>query len=342
MRAYYEGFRQTLLVCLVLCCAVSVHAQDRDEEDEMLTPDDNLVADVMAEERALAKKEKRELRFKDVTIVTAQGAPLIDGDLSDPFWDQAQTFHLEYEVSPAKLGQAKLDTKAWFATTSSHIYLAFDAKGPIPDRLRSARRSHDGGKEDDYVSFTIDTTGTGARKYEFRVNPHGSKGDTISDGIASRSGHDWDADWEAAASIYEGGYRAEMAVPIAAIRAPARVIEDRKGVVLLKRYIPRRLKVVNAAFFTYDANQFVEEQQRLAETAEAVPFLKRWHGLAHTIYHLDEKRKLGEEEWERVDSHDELSGGLDFGYSFDNSRTVQLYALSPTLRTSKVISPATD
>jgi hypothetical protein len=219
-----------------------------------------------------------------------------------------------------------LATKAWLTVTGTHIYVAFDAQDPNPERIRSGLRAHDGGKEDDYVSFAIDTTGTGARKYEFRVNPHGSKGDTINDSVADRSGHDWDTDWEAAAMIHDHGYRVEMAVPIAGIRAPARTIDGRKGVIFFKRYIPRRLKTVNAGFIIYDANQFIEQvrKQEAENLPGSVSVTDKLSGTAHAIYHLDETRKIGESEWTQVAAHDEFSGGLDLVYQFDSSRSAAL------------------
>ena len=302
---------------------------DSDEEDEALTPDDNLIADILAAEREQAKKDKKdkkEVKFDQIVIQLAEGEPDIDGDLSDPFWKQAHPSQLSFEVSPARLAEAKMVTRAWFAATSTHIYVAFDAEDPNPERIRSGLRAHDGGKEDDYVSFAIDTTGTGARKYEFRVNPHGSKGDTINDSVADRSGHDWDTDWEAAAMIHNNGYRVEMAIPIAGIRAPARTIDGRKGVIFLKRYIPRRLKTVNAGFIIYDGNQLIEEiRRREAERPSgSVSVADKLSGTAHAIYHLDQTRKIGESEWAQVAAHDEFSGGLDLVYQFDSARSAAL------------------
>ena len=161
--------------------------------------------------------------------------------------------------------------------------------------------------------------------YEFRVNPHGAKGDTINDKIAKRNNHDWDANWEAAAVIHENGYRIEMRIPQTAVRPPKDVVEGRTGLMLFKRFIPRRLKTVNAGFFTYDANQlkidtakFLEENPSLA-----VAGLDRWYGTVHGIVHQDEDRKLGEKEWTQVAEHDEYSAGIDvLHYQIDSSMSL--------------------
>jgi hypothetical protein len=229
-------------------------------------------------------------------------------------------------VSPDKLSKAKLETKVWLAPTSTHIYIAFDASDPNPDRIRSARRAHDGGKEDDYVSFVIDTTGTGARTYEFRVNPHGSRGDTVNDSVAGRSGHDWDTDWDAAALIYKNGYRVEMAIPVTAIRSPAKIIDGRKGLVFFKRYIPRRLKTVNAGFFIYDSKQYSENVLKDADYAASIDrsVREKISGTVYGIFDKIETRKVDEKIYAAIDDHDEWEAGIDLNYRIDQARSVDL------------------
>ncbi len=326
MKNHHEIIRQTLLISLFILWNVSANALDYDEEDDLLTPDDNLITDALAEEKKQAKLEKRSMKYREIVVKKANGAPVLDGDLSDEFWQQAHVFDLDLEVSPDKLGKAKLGTKVWFAPTSTHIYIAFDANDPNPDRIRSTRRAHDGGKEDDYVSFVIDTTGTGARTYEFRVNPHGSRGDTVNDSVAERSGHDWDADWDAVAVIYKNGYRVEMAIPITAIRSPVQIIDGRKGLVFFKRYIPRRLKTVNAGFFIYDSKQYVEDVRKDAADAASVE-RSAWEKTSGTVYGIFDKietRKVDEDKYSAIDDHDEWEAGLDLNYRIDQARSVDL------------------
>jgi hypothetical protein len=318
------SIKRILLFVLILYFSTNVFALDSDEEDDLLTPEDDLIADILAQEKEQAKKEKASLKFKEIVLKMAQGSPVLDGELDDPFWLQGESIDLDLEVSPNRLGKAKLGTKVWLVPTSTHIYVAFDASDPNPDRIRSARRAHDGGKEDDYVSIIFDTVGNGARSYEFRVNPHGSRGDAVFDKVAGRSGHDWDADWDAAAKIYNNGYRIEMAIPITAIRSPKKVAGGRKGLVFFKRYIPRRLKTVNAGFVIYDAKQYAEEvDKEVADTASVKKaVLDKTSGSVYAIFDRIETRKVDENNYEPISDHDEWEAGLDLHYRIDLARSI--------------------
>jgi len=57
---------------------VSANALDYDEEDEVLTPDDNLVTDLLAEEKKKAKLENRSPKFKEIVVNKIEGVPVLD------------------------------------------------------------------------------------------------------------------------------------------------------------------------------------------------------------------------------------------------------------------------
>ena len=52
MKTWHGLTTKFVLVCFLLCGASNLYALDSDEEDKLLTPDDNLVAYVLAEEKA--------------------------------------------------------------------------------------------------------------------------------------------------------------------------------------------------------------------------------------------------------------------------------------------------
>lgn len=210
--------------------------------------------------------EDGKLKIPEVSFPVFNGEPVIDGDINDDFWKQAKSFSLETELYPTRHAPAVVETKAWLAVTSTHIYVAFDASDPNPKNMRSALRERDASKEDDYVSLVIDPTGTLAKKYEFRVNPHGTLSDVIQDTISDRYIYDWDTEWDGAAKIYDKGFTVEMAIPIGSIRLP---VKDKnsvhKGAVILKRSYPRRVDRTLATFFIYTLEDDDETQDTATE-----------------------------------------------------------------------------
>ena len=352
---YSEMIRKLLLALLLGYAGHALSATD--SEDEAPGSDVGLSAESMpAEEGA---------RLPEVSFEVIDGEPVIDGLLDDVFWQQATPFVLEYELYPTRLDPAVVETKAWVGRGRTHTYVAFEAFDPKPENMRSAIREHDATKEDDYVSIIIDPTGTLAKKYEFRVNPHGSLSDVLQDTISDRYIYDWDTEWDGAAQINANGYTVEIAIPHGSIRTPEKTEgENPKGAVILKRSYPRRVDRTLGTFFLYSAatpdegpgpavavQSGAEGQQAGADTpapsgavtrteepaaAPPVPVVAAGEGQAedtgikfdprvHYIYHKDEERSIGGS-FEETDDHDLHEVGLDIDIHFDSARTLSLTA----------------
>jgi hypothetical protein len=308
-----------LIIALILIAMGSIVFAS-DDEDKAPEPDLGLGAESVPEES--------KLQLRDLTFTPIAGQPLIDGDITDPFWEQAESFDLDIELYPTRLAPAIVETKAWVGISETHIYVAFNAFDPNPRNIRSAFRERDGSKDDDYVSIIIDTTGTLAKKYEFRVNPHGTLSDVVQDTISERYIYDWDARWEGAASINDKGYTVEIAIPVGSIRAPVLFDkEDHKGIVILKRSYPRRVDRTLATFFSF--NRQLRESPEAPGDADSVEFSLANNALdkltlrPHYIYHFDEKRPIGGE-FEQVGEHNVHEAGLDAKYDFNTASTLSV------------------
>ncbi len=268
--------------------------------------------------------EIRDVRFEQVS-----GKPLIDGDVSDPFWEQAHAFNLDTELYPIRFAPAVVETRAWVATTKTHVYIAFYAHDPKPENMRSALRERDATKEDDYVSAIIDLTGNQAKKYEFRVNPHGTLSDLVQDTISERYMYDWDTEWEGAAIIQADGYSVEIAIPVGSIRAPEiESGQDAQGIFILKRSYPRRVDRTMATFFTSSssANDKGEpDPNSLTSSDRETDGRLKISG--HYIFHLDESRPIGGD-FEQVSEHGIHGVGMDVEYQLKSSETLQ-FTINP-------------
>ena len=252
------------------------------------------------------------------------GAPVVDGKLDDPFWENATEYSLEYELYPERLGPPAQPTEAFLGLTATHLYAAFVAHDPSPSQIRSAIKERDSSKDDDYVSIVIDPTAQGAIKYEFRVTPHGVLTDVLQDNISDRYLYDWDTDWQGAATINESSYIVEMAIPRWSLKLP-RTPEGKitPGIVLLKRSYPRSVDSFMVTFFRYAPNEESAEQILVPESAKEDQGKRRIKFTPQMIYHADDERDVGGE-WERADDHELYTVGFDLKYYLSNSSSMNL------------------
>jgi hypothetical protein len=280
-----------------------------DDEDEAPAPDIGLSAE--------SAPTDNKFKISDLTFTLVEGKPVIDGEITDVFWNQAKSLSLDFELYPTRLAPAVVETKAWVAISATHIYVAYNALDPDPQKIRSAFRERDATKDDDYVSIIIDSTGTLAKKYEFRVNPHGSLSDVVQDTISERYIYDWDTRWEGAARMHDNGYSVEIAIPISSVRAPVlQDDEDHRGIIILKRSYPRRVDRTLATFFSF--------KRGLGKTTQTDnDSLDRLTFTPHYIYHFDEKRPIGGD-FSQVEEHNIHEAGIDVAIDFDSARTLSL------------------
>lgn len=313
---------QLIIFLCVLSFSTHIHASD--DEDEAPEPDIGLSAE--------SAPNEDKLKIREVIFVPVDGQPVIDGDITDAFWNQAESFDLDIEIYPTRLAPAVVETKAWVAVTTTHIYVAFKALDPKPENIRSALRERDASKEDDYVSIIIDPSGTLAKKYEFRVNPHGTLSDVVQDTISDRYIYDWDTEWEGAAQINDNGYSVEIAIPAGSIRMPMHYEEDHKGAIILKRSYPRRVDRTLATFFSFKLHSRKdvkttdippEQESPQASTVEKNKPIDKLTFTPHYIYHLDEKRAIGGD-YEQVKEHGKHEAGFDAQYDFSSAKSLSL------------------
>ena len=302
--------RRVLALSLLLC---SAHVVASNYEDEAPSPD-------VAIDPASAPPESG-IKIPDLLLTPSKGEPEIDGNINDDFWLQATGISLDYELYPTRLAPAIVETKAWIAISTTHVFVAFRAYDPDPDQIRSSFGARDASKEDDYVSIIIDATGTLAKKYEFRVNPMGILSDVVQDTISERYIYDWDARWQGAAQRDDQGFTVEIAIPFASIRSPpVRDEEDHKGIVILKRSYPRRVDRILATFFSFQRG--TGAGQVSGETARR-SLGERLTARAYYIYHLDEKRPI-DGSFVQVDEHNLHEAGADLAFEFESATTVAL------------------
>ncbi|MEN8190449.1 MAG: carbohydrate binding family 9 domain-containing protein [Thermodesulfobacteriota bacterium] len=275
--------------------------------------------------------ESVEMKVETITITAVSGKPVIDGHVDEKFWDQARSFDIGIELFPERLKPAGVKTEALVAATKTHLYVAFIAHDPNPEKIRSALRERDATKYDDYVSIIIDPSGAMARKFEFRVNPDGTLSDLIQDTISDRYIYDWDAEWTGKAQRTDFGYTVEMAIPASSLHVPDRDLDkNSRGLVILKRCYPRNLFQLLGTFFFFKRPiegvdnvagilSSLETEEQDGEKDNFLP--DKLSVTPHYIYYFNEERGIGGH-FEQVKDQDENSLGFDAEYQFSTSTSL--------------------
>ncbi|TRX55744.1 DUF5916 domain-containing protein [Thalassomonas sp. M1454] len=293
---------------------VFAFAQDLEE-----SPDEDLEAvDKAASEFSMDMIKALELRV-------LESPPTIDGNLTDKFWASSSILSIDLEMYPERFAKAKVATDALIGVTQTHVYFAFNAYDNDLSKLRTAVRDEDGVKDDDYVSVVIDPTGNLRRKYEFRVNPSGSKSDVLQNTVSDRYIYDWDTSWEAAAQITEKGWLVEMAIPIDSLKQPS-VDGDEKNqwAVILKRSYPRQIdRTMGGIYLITPPNPAAKERivttNEQGQVEEDVTQNLELHPYA--IWHPAEKRKY-KASFEQDEEIEETEAGMDLSLTIDSATKI--------------------
>ena len=148
-------------------------------------------------------------------------APKIDGVLDEPAWQQATTIELDYVVEPDAGAPAPVRTEVMLYEDGEHLYVAFKAYDPEPEKIRASLRDRDTLWQDDNVALIIDTFNSERSGFEFFVNPLGAQGDALMTDVTQwEEDSSWDAIWDSAGQITDEGYVVEISIPFNALRFP--------------------------------------------------------------------------------------------------------------------------
>ncbi|MFK3871759.1 carbohydrate binding family 9 domain-containing protein [Pseudoalteromonas rhizosphaerae] len=161
----------------------------------------------------------------------------LDGQLSEPHWQQATLIPLRYQNEPNEKGTPPVKTDAYIYEDGNYLYLGFVAYDNDASQIRAALRDRDTLWSDDNVALMIDTFNDERTGYEFYVNPLGAQGDmrmTDTDGWTEDAS--WDAIWDSAGQITDQGYTVEMRIPFTALRFPKNKADMTWGVALWRNY----------------------------------------------------------------------------------------------------------
>lgn len=188
---------------------------------------------------------------KDPTSETATfgrtaGEIAIDGRLDEASWQSVIPRTKFYEIYPANTGQPPVATTVSFLYDERNIYVAVRALDPEPAAIRApiVRRDHVL-SDQDYVEVFLDPLNTRRSAFFFRVNARGILTDGQYDDKTRIRDYSPDFDFDAATTIDEQGWTAEIRIPLSSLRYQAGV--ENSWAYVVYRNLPREQVVTIAS-----------------------------------------------------------------------------------------------
>ncbi|MDQ2680069.1 MAG: hypothetical protein M3Y21_03480, partial [Candidatus Eremiobacteraeota bacterium] len=148
----------------------------------------------------------------NVDAVKVTTPPKIDATLSDPQWRKGVVFENFYDYTNHQ--PAKQTTIAYLLYDDKNLYLAVHSQQSGVPITATQHVDHAGVGSDDHVSLNLETSGSGARVYQFRANPSG-----IHDEYSSENAR-YAPDWQSTSTVLPNGdWNLVMVIPLSDLRA---------------------------------------------------------------------------------------------------------------------------
>jgi hypothetical protein len=155
----------------------------------------------------------------ELQAMRAGRAVRVDGQLDEAEWKDASRVDGFTQFEPHRGEPAREKTEAYVLYDDRYLYIGFRCHDSEPSRITAQLNRRDSDLlTDDAVLAVIDTFHDSRSAYFFATNPLG----TQYDGRVTDNGRvvesTWDADWNAASARFEGGWTAEIAIPLVSLR----------------------------------------------------------------------------------------------------------------------------
>jgi hypothetical protein len=150
---------------------------------------------------------------KQVRVVRVESAPLIDGRLEDPVWQNAEVLTDFHQTRPNNGAEPSDPTEVYLIYGDDALYIGARMYDSEPQRIAAPTVRHgEGLRRDDRIVVILDPFHTGRGSYRFETNANGVRHDALYDSVSSFES-EWTIIWDAAAAYFDGGWEAEIAIP---------------------------------------------------------------------------------------------------------------------------------
>jgi hypothetical protein len=151
----------------------------------------------------------------------------IDGKLDETAWQHAMAIRQLKVTEPDTLVTPRYETEVRIFYTERGVYVSFDMEQPAETLVRRLSSRDNRDVQRDFVSFTLDTSGSARYAYWMTL----ALGDTQMDGTAlpeRQFSSNWDGAWWGATTETERGWSAEFFVPWSQMTMPKQEADGRR------------------------------------------------------------------------------------------------------------------
>lgn len=167
-----------------------------------------------------------------------------DGKLDEADWDNAPVQKNFKTVVPVQAGTPSLKTRVRVLAHPRYIVFGIECEDD-PTQLTNFSKLRDADLDnEDYLRVIIDPFQDGQSGYIFMINPSAARYDALVSNRGESESKDWDGIWEAGTTIHEGGWTAEIKIPMQSINFKKGL---REWAFNLERNIQRKLEVIRWA-----------------------------------------------------------------------------------------------
>ncbi|MHB1456483.1 MAG: carbohydrate binding family 9 domain-containing protein [Armatimonadota bacterium] len=169
-----------------------------------------------------------------IPAVMVDAAPKIDGDLSDPCWQQAPVYSDFY--LPDDSSKAPEETIVRLCYDQKNMYVSFYCKDSQPGKISAQQKRRRGSMgSDDRVEIHIDCFNS----FNFdqfaclQATAGGTQHEVLQSGDVSKI--EWKGDWYAGSKLVADGYTVEFAIPFAILQYDSK--STKMGVMFARKHI---------------------------------------------------------------------------------------------------------
>jgi hypothetical protein len=150
---------------------------------------------------------------QQLNIPHTTGKASIDGELTDPIWNNALSISLDIVNSPWNNLSSPVKTEAKIIENGEFIYISFMAYDPEPNKIKGFLADRDTTWSGDLVGIKLDTFNSRQLNYNFLVNPYGVQNDSIRNEVTGEDNRLWDGNWHSYGKKTSKGFQVEIAIP---------------------------------------------------------------------------------------------------------------------------------
>lgn len=152
-----------------------------------------------------------------LSVWSTSETPRIDGALDEAFWTQATPADPFVQLSPKEGSTPLFASHVRVARDASHLYVAARLEDPDPSAIVRQLARRDTDTQADWFEVAVDGYHNRRTAQVFRVNAAGVQRDVLLYDDVQEDAR-WDAVWQSAVRIDDGGWSVELAIPLTQLR----------------------------------------------------------------------------------------------------------------------------